>query len=87
MEDGKNLDSTIEESPGVEETVCIESVVRNWRDPTLHSKAVKKMHISRQVKLHTCREGVGGVCSTDNSTDNKTVDREGTLLYSSFQWG
>jgi hypothetical protein len=41
MEDGKNLDSTIEESPGVEETVCIESVVRNWRDPTLHSKSCK----------------------------------------------
>jgi len=37
LEDGKNLDSTIEESLGVEETVCIESVFRNWRDPTLHS--------------------------------------------------
>ncbi|WHH59311.1 hypothetical protein [Petroclostridium sp. X23] len=37
MEDGKSLESTIEESLGVEETVCIESVVWNWRDPTLHN--------------------------------------------------
>jgi len=37
MEDGKNLDSTIEESLGVWESVCIESVFWNWRDPTLHS--------------------------------------------------
>jgi hypothetical protein len=36
MEDGKNLEDTIDESLGVEETTCIESVVRNWRDPTLH---------------------------------------------------
>lgn len=43
MEDGKNLDSTIEESLGVEETVCIASVVRNWRDPTLHSKSCKEV--------------------------------------------
>jgi len=38
MEDGKTLESTIEESLGVKETVCIESVVGNWRDPTLHGK-------------------------------------------------
>ncbi|HEX2927735.1 MAG TPA: hypothetical protein VHP38_15995 [Ruminiclostridium sp.] len=42
MEDGKNLDSTIEESLGVWETVCIESVFRNWRDPTLHSDSCKE---------------------------------------------
>jgi hypothetical protein len=30
------LGSTIEESLGVEEATCTESVVRNWRDPTLH---------------------------------------------------
>lgn len=35
-EDGKHLESTIDESSGVRETTCIESVVRNWRDPTLH---------------------------------------------------
>jgi hypothetical protein len=34
------------------------------------------------VKLITCKEGVGGVHSTDDVTDNKTVIREGTLLYS-----
>jgi len=43
MEDGKNLDCTIEESLGVWETVCIESVVRNWRDPTLHSESCKEV--------------------------------------------
>ncbi len=42
MEDRKNLDSTIEESLGVWETVCIESVFRNWRDPTLHSDSCKE---------------------------------------------
>jgi hypothetical protein len=42
MEDGENLDSTIEESLGVEESVCIESVIRNWRDPTLHSESCKR---------------------------------------------
>ncbi|MFZ5987922.1 MAG: hypothetical protein ACOYWZ_12470 [Bacillota bacterium] len=33
MEDGKNLDSTIEESLGVEETVCVESVVSELERP------------------------------------------------------
>jgi hypothetical protein len=42
MEDGENLDSTIEESLGVEESVCIESVFRNWRDPTLHRDSCKE---------------------------------------------
>ncbi len=42
-EDGKNLDSTIEESLGVWEAVCIESAVRNWRDPTLHSESRKEV--------------------------------------------
>ena len=42
MEDGKNLDSTIKESLGVKESVCIESVFRNWRDPTLHSESCKE---------------------------------------------
>ena len=43
MEDGKTLESTIKESLGLEETVCIESVVRNWRDPTLHGKSCKEV--------------------------------------------
>ena len=43
MEEGKNLDSTFEESLGVEETVCIETVVRNWRGPTLHSASCKEV--------------------------------------------
>ncbi|MCG8483817.1 MAG: hypothetical protein MJA31_10950 [Clostridia bacterium] len=43
MEDGKTLESTIEESLGVGESVCIDSVVRNWRAPTLHSKSCKEV--------------------------------------------
>ncbi len=42
MEDEKNLESIIEESLGVEEATCTDSVVRNWRDPTLHSKNCKE---------------------------------------------
>ena len=41
-EDGKNLDCTIEKSLGVWEATCIYSVVRNWRDPTLHSVSCKE---------------------------------------------
>ena len=47
-------------------------------------QTVKKSHITDEVKLLTCKEGVGGVHSTDDITDNKTVMREGTLLYSSY---
>jgi hypothetical protein len=85
MEGGKNLDNTIEESLGVQEATCIESVVRNWRDPTLHSKSCKEAAYKPRAKLRACKEGVGGVHSTRDFADNKTADREGTLLYSSFQ--
>lgn len=30
--------NSTEESPGIEEAVCMKSVVRNWRDPTHHRK-------------------------------------------------
>jgi hypothetical protein len=33
-----------------------------------------------------CGKGVGGVHSTNDYADSKTAYREGTLLYSSFQW-
>ncbi|WP_212377201.1 hypothetical protein [Alkaliphilus sp. B6464] len=36
------------------------------------------------MKLNACKEGVGGVHSTKDFTDNKTVNRKGTLLYSSY---
>jgi hypothetical protein len=49
MEDGKKLGSTVEEPFGVEESACIESVVRNWRGPTPHKK--KWRHINQTVKL------------------------------------
>ncbi len=42
MEDGKRLESTIEESFGIREAVCMNSVVRNWRDPTCHRKVNKE---------------------------------------------
>lgn len=44
MESGKNLDSTAEEPSGVEETACMESVVRNWRDPPLHGNRKEKAY-------------------------------------------
>ena len=31
-----------EESLGIEEAVCMKSVVRNWRDPTHHRKVKRK---------------------------------------------
>ena len=49
----EDLGSTVYEFPGVEEAICIESMVWNWRDPTLHSKAVKRNHISQKAKLTT----------------------------------
>ncbi|MEI3139639.1 MAG: hypothetical protein V8T31_09020 [Lachnospiraceae bacterium] len=42
MERVKKLESSTEESLGIEETVCMKSVVRNWRDPTHHRKVKKK---------------------------------------------
>lgn len=48
MEDGENLEDTVDEPSGVEKAVCFESAVRNWRDPTLHGNAVKGKHISQK---------------------------------------
>lgn len=45
MERVKILESNTEESLGIEEAVCMKSVVRNWRDPTHHPK-VKRKRIS-----------------------------------------
>lgn len=45
MERVKILESSTEESLGIEEAVCMKSVVRNWRDPTHHRK-VKRKRIS-----------------------------------------
>lgn len=35
----RELGNSADESPGVEVTTCIESSVRNWRDPTRHANA------------------------------------------------
>ena len=45
MERVEKLENSTEESLGIEEAVCLKSVVRNWRDPT-HYQKVKRMHIS-----------------------------------------
>jgi len=50
-------------------------------------ETVKRRHISRDVKLYFCWEGVRGVHSTDENADNKTAQREGALLHSSFWRG
>ena len=42
MERVKKLENSTEESLGIKETVCMESVVRNWRDPTHHRKEKKE---------------------------------------------
>ncbi|MEA4962468.1 hypothetical protein [Lutispora sp.] len=57
MEDGKNLDSTIEESLGVEEATCIESVVRNWRDPTLHSESCREAAYKPKGEVASLQRG------------------------------
>ena len=44
MERAKKLESSTEESLGIEETVYMKSVVRNWRDPTHHRKVKKKAY-------------------------------------------
>ena len=44
MERVKKLESSMEESLGIEEAVCMKSVVRNWRDPTHHRKVKKKAY-------------------------------------------
>ena len=45
MERVEKLENSTEESHGIEETVCMKSVVRNRRDPTHHRK-VKRKRIS-----------------------------------------
>ena len=42
MERVKILESNTEEPLGIEEAVCMKSVVRNWRDPTCHRKVSKE---------------------------------------------
>lgn len=45
MERAEKLENSTEESLGIEETIYMKSVVRNWRDPTHHRK-VKRKRIS-----------------------------------------
>jgi hypothetical protein len=42
----EELGSTVQESPGVKETTCIESAVRNWRNPPLHNGKKKSCKIA-----------------------------------------
>ena len=58
----KILESNTEEPLGIGETVCMKSVVRNWRDPTCHRKV--KMKCISEAKSLSWQEGVGGEHST-----------------------
>ena len=60
MERVKKLESSTEESLGIEEAVCMESVVRNWRDPTHHRK-VKRKRISLAKAYSDGRESEGNI--------------------------
>ena len=80
MERVEKLENSTEESLGIEETVCMKSVVRNWRDPTHHRK-VKRKRISL-AKSYFRREGVGEEHSTDNDSARKRSLWEGSLLHS-----
>ncbi|MTR82424.1 hypothetical protein GMD29_13225 [Roseburia faecis] len=51
MERVKKLESSTEESFGIEEAVCMKSVVRNWRDPTHHQKVKRKRISWSYVKI------------------------------------
>lgn len=57
MEDGKNLEGTIEESLSVEEAKCIENMVWNWRDPTLYSANCKEATYKSQDEVECLQRG------------------------------
>lgn len=63
MEDGKNLENTIEEPSGVWGATCTDSMTRNWRDPTLHAKRKERAY-KPAGEIAICREEVGGGHST-----------------------
>lgn len=63
MEDEKNLGSIIEEPSGVWGTTCTESMIRNWREPTLHAKR-KEVAYKPEGEVVICKEAVGGGHST-----------------------
>ena len=60
MERVKKLENSTEKSLGIEETVCMKSVVRNWRDPTHHQK-VKRKRISLRNRISDGRESEGNI--------------------------
>jgi hypothetical protein len=62
----------------------MESAVSELERPSPARKPVQRKHISRIVKLLFCRKGGREIHTTNDSADNKTADREETLLHSSF---
>ena len=60
MERVEKLENSTEESLGIEETVCMKSVVRNWRDPT-HHQMVKRKRISLRNRISDGRESEGNI--------------------------
>lgn len=71
MERVKKLKNSMEESLGIREAVCMESVVQNWRDPT-HRWKLKRKRISL-AKVYFWWEGVGEEYSTDNDCAKNAV--------------
>lgn len=63
MEDGKSLESNIEEPSGVWGATCTESMTRNWRGPTLHVKR-KEITYKPEGEVVIGGEEVGGDHST-----------------------
>ena len=70
MERVKILESSTEESLGIEEAVCMKSVVRNWRDPTHHRKVKKKAYKLGEVVFSDGRESERNIVPTMTVQDN-----------------
>ena len=76
----KKLESSTEESLGIKEAVCMESVVRNWERPYPSPKGKEEAYkLDENVFL---MEGVGEEHSTDNGCARQRSLWEGSLLHS-----
>ena len=70
MERVKILESSTEESLGIEEAVCMKSVVRNWRDPTHRRKVKKKAYKLGEVVFSDGRESERNIVPIMTVQDN-----------------
>ena len=79
MERVKKLECSTEESLGIEETVCMKSVVRNWRDPTHHRK-VKRKRISYQYPSRKAMKKMKAEIKRNVNNRSLLVAKEEDLL-------